>query len=91
MNMRSMPEIVDDVKDETTGNVKDAAYYGIATGVGQNYLGPLGLAAGGVFAGSQIGGTKGNTLSTIAMSNAIQGLLMGGASSSGGSSSRGRM
>lgn len=85
-----MPEIVDDVKDETTGNIKDAAYYGIATGVGQRTFGPLGAGAGGVFAGSQIGGEKGNTLSTLAMSDAIQALLMGAGGNSGGSS-RGRM
>jgi hypothetical protein len=77
-----MPEIVDDTVDEGKSVAVDGVKYGLATGIGGQMLGPVGHAVGGVAAGAHI---NDQTLSTLAVANGINGLLMGGGGGGGGS------
>jgi hypothetical protein len=76
-----MPEIVDDTVNEGKSVAVDGVKYGLATGLGSQVLGPVGHAVGGVAAGAHI---NDQTLSTLAVSQGVQGLLLGGAGGGGG-------
>lgn len=78
-----MPEIVDDVTDGATDNWKGAAIYGFGTGLGRNFMGPIGHGAGALVAGSYQGGSTGDAMVQIGGGEALAMLLSGG---NGGSS-----
>lgn len=83
--MATMPEIVDDTRDGLESNWKPALAYGAGTGIGRNAFGPLGHGAGALVSGSYVGGTKGNTMASIGMGEAIAQIIAGGAGAAGGS------
>lgn len=86
-----MPEIVDDAVEEGQDNLKPGLIGAAGFGVGSAVLGPgIGLPAGGVVAGSYIGGTEGTVLTitgmAIGLANLVFGpLFAGGPTAMGGS------
>lgn len=75
-----MPDVPDsgDMKSVGKDSVVDGAVYGLGTTLGQATFGAVGHAAGGVVAGASIGGQKGETLSTLAVSQGINRTILGG-------------
>lgn len=82
-----MPEIpgTDDVSNEAKGSLADGAVYGLGTTLGQATFGGIGYGIGGVVAGASVGGQKGETLSTLAVSEAIRRTMLSGMMQSGDS------
>jgi len=83
-----MPEIVDDMADDTKSNAMEGAAWGLGTGVGQSMLGPIGYAGGGIAAGSY---ANDNTMVRMAIGDGLRMLLMGGGGSSNDGGGRERM
>lgn len=80
-----MPSIPDsgDVKNEATGSLADGLVYGVGVSVGEGAMGGIGHAIGGTLAGASVGGTKGETLSTLAIANGIRQTFIGGSGTAG--------
>lgn len=79
-----MPEIVDDMADDTRSNAMPGVAWGLGTGIGQSMLGPIGYGVGGIAAGSY---ADDNTMVRMAIGDGLRMLLMsggGGGSSDGG-------
>jgi hypothetical protein len=83
-----MPQVVDDMADDTKSNAMEGVAWGLGTGIGQSFAGPLGYGVGGIAAGSY---ADDNTMVRMAIGDGIRMLLMsggGGGSSSGGGRER---
>ena len=79
--MPSVPT-TQDVKSTGGNALADGAIYGVGVGLGTAMLGPIGTAAGGVVSGAAVGGSKGDTLATIAVGMAAKDVVSPGARSS---------
>lgn len=80
-----MPSVVDDVKNEASGSLRDGAIYGLGTGLGQNMMGPIGYTAGGIVAASQAN-SDGRALAKMAVGDGLRMLIANSGGNSGGSS-----
>jgi hypothetical protein len=79
-----MPQVVDDMADDTKSNAVDGAAWGLGTGIGQSFAGPLGYGVGGIAAGSY---ANDDTMVRMAIGDGLRMLLTSG--SGGGSNSSG--
>jgi len=76
-----------DVTDSGMTGLKAGGAAGLGEMIGQSILGPgVGTAAGGILAGSMLGGSERDTVAAISVERGFNELFSGG---SGGSSGRG--